>query len=197
MIWAVILAAGESRRMGMPKLLLPFGKTTIIENVVESVTSSKVSQTLVVLGPCSPDIREKIRRYPVITTFNPRYREGMLSSVLQGMAVLPDSCEAVIVALADQPAVETAVIDSLIEAFRTENKGIIVPVYRKKRGHPFLIDIKYRQEMKQLNPKVGLRELLRRHADDVFEVRVLSPAILRDIDTVEDYDRETRKRVKR
>lgn len=197
MIWAMILAAGESKRMAKPKLLLPYGKTTIIETAVENVVSSKVDQTLVVLGSCSAEIKEKIRRFPVITTFNPRYKEGMLSSVLRGMAVLPHSCEAVVVVLADQPSVEAAVIDSLIEAFRTEKRGIIVPVYRKKRGHPFLIDLKYREEMNELNPEIGLRELLQKHPDDVFEVRVPGPAVLRDIDTAEDYSRATKKREQR
>lgn len=194
MIWAMILAAGESKRMGKPKLLLPFSKTTIIETVVENVISSKVDKTVVVLGARRPQIKMKIKRFPVETTYNPRYRESMLSSVLQGMAVLPYPCEAVVVVLADQPSVQATVINSLIEAFRWEKKGIIVPAWRKKRGHPFLIDLKYREEMKHLNPEIGLRELLHRHCDDVFEVRMPSPAILRDIDTAEDYDRETRKR---
>jgi len=194
MIWAMILAAGESQRMGVPKLLLPFGKSTIIETIVESVISSRVNQTLVVLGSRSPEIRERIRRFPVLTTFNPSYRKGMLSSVQRGAAVLPHSCEAVVVVLADQPSVRATMIDSLIETFHRQKKGIIVPVYQKKRGHPFIVDLKYREEINELNPETGLRELLLRHPDDIFEVGVPNPSILHDIDTAADYSQATKKR---
>jgi molybdenum cofactor cytidylyltransferase len=194
MIWAIILAAGESKRMGQAKLLLPFGKTTIIETVVESVISSKVDKTLVVLGSRRRQIKERIGRFPVATTYNPRYRRGMLSSVIRGLEALPHSGEAAVVVLADLPGVPTSVIDSLIEGFRREKKGIIVPVYRKKRGHPFLLDLKYKEEIEHLSPGIGLRELLQRHPEDIFEVGVSTPAVLRDIDNAEDYSRATKKR---
>jgi molybdenum cofactor cytidylyltransferase len=194
MIWAIILAAGESKRMGQAKLLLPFGKTSIIETVVESVISSKVDKTLVVLGSRRRQIKEKIGRFPVETTSNPRYKSGMLSSVRRGLEALPQSSEAAVVVLADLPGVPASVIDSLIRAFRSEKKGIIVPVFRKKRGHPLLIDLKYREEIERLSLGIGLRELLLRHPEDIVEVGVSTPAILRDIDNAEDYRRATKKR---
>lgn len=197
MIWAVILAAGESKRMGRPKLLLPYRKSTIIETVVENVIASKVNQTLVVLGDRAPEIKKKIRRFPVRTTFNSRYRQGMLSSVLRGMDVLPSACEAAVIVLADQPCIQAAAIDFLIEAFGRVKKGIVVPVYRKKRGHPFLISLKYRKEMKLIHPGIGLRELLRKHPQDIHEIEVPTPAILRDIDTAEDYARATEIKTKK
>jgi len=191
MIWAVILAAGESKRMGKPKLLLPYRKSTIIETVVENVIASKVNQTLVVLGDGAAEIKKKIRRFPVETTFNSRYRQGMLSSVLQAMDVLPAACEAAVIVLADQPSVQAAAIDSLVDAFRRVRKGIIVPVYRKKRGHPFLISLEYRKEIALLHPEIGLRELIQKHPQEIHEIDVSSPAILRDIDTAADYKRAT------
>jgi molybdenum cofactor cytidylyltransferase len=195
MIWAMILAAGESKRMGRPKLLLRYGKTTIIETVVEEVIASKVHQTLVVLGSGAPEIRKKIIRYPVLTTFNPRYRQGMLSSVLRGIEVFPSDCEAAVVVLADQPAVRAPVIDVLVEAFHREKKGLVVPVYRKKRGHPFIVSLKYREAIKRLDPGTGLRGLLHRHPEDTYEVKVSTGSILGDIDTAEDYSRATKTRI--
>jgi molybdenum cofactor cytidylyltransferase len=195
MIWALILAAGESKRMGQPKLLLRYREKTIIETVVEAVLASKVHQTLVVLGSGSPEIRKKIKRYPVLITFNARFRHGMLSSVLRGIEGLPADCEAAVVVLADQPAVRAAVIDALIEAFHREKKGIVVPVYRKKRGHPFIISLKYREAIKRLDPGTGLRELLHRHPEDIHEVRISTASILGDIDTAEDYNRATKTRI--
>ena len=193
MIWAIILAAGESLRMGRPKLLLPYhGDKTIIETVVENVVSSRADRAAVVLGGSRRGIEEKIRRFAVKRVINRRYKEGMFSSVRCGLSSLPPSARAAVFILADQPDVPTSVIDLLIEAFRREKKGIVLPVYRGKRGHPLLIDLKYRREIDSLSPDSGLRGLLREHGDDILEVRVPGPAILKDIDGPKDYERARR-----
>ncbi|MBM3285111.1 MAG: nucleotidyltransferase family protein [Candidatus Aminicenantes bacterium] len=182
MIWAVLLAAGESRRMGEPKLLLPYGEKTILEAVLQNAVASRVDRVLVVLGSRWRRIKNLIREYDVETVINPRFRQGMLTSIQRGIAVLPDACRAAVVVLADQPAIPTEIIDGLIRVYRQKKKGLIVPVYRKKRGHPLLVDLKYRQEISLLEPSFGLRQLLRRHPEDILEVRVSTPSILRDID---------------
>jgi molybdenum cofactor cytidylyltransferase len=189
MIWGVILAAGESRRMGRPKLLLPFGGATIVESVVRDMIASRVDKIVVVLGAHRQGIEDKIKGSGVEIALNPRFREGMLSSVHAGLGALPSSARAMVIALADQPGIPPLVIDGLIEAYHREKKGIVVPVYRKGRGHPFLIDLKYRPEIMALDPKVGLRGLLRKHPEDIVEVRVSHPAVLSDIDDPEDYAR--------
>jgi molybdenum cofactor cytidylyltransferase len=188
-IWAIVLAAGESRRMGRPKLLLPYGDRTIIETVVQNVVSSRADRVLVVLGGYRREIEEKIRGFAVKRVINRRYQEGMLSSVRRGLSALPPSARAAAFILADQPEVASSVIDLMIEAYRREKKGIVLPVYRKKRGHPLLIDLKYRREIESLSPDIGLRGLLREHRDDILEVRVSSPAVLKDIDNPDDYGR--------
>jgi molybdenum cofactor cytidylyltransferase len=186
-IWAVILAAGESRRMGQPKLLLPYGSGTIIETIVRTVAASSVDRTLVVLGAQRKDIEEKIRDFAVKKVINREYRKGMFSSILCGFGSLPGSARAAVLVLADQPGIPAGVIDSLIESFLRGKKGLVVPIYRKKRGHPLLLDLKYRREVETLPPDVGLRGLLQRHPEDILEVRVSSPEILRDIDSPGDY----------
>jgi molybdenum cofactor cytidylyltransferase len=188
-IWAIVLAAGESRRMGRSKLLLPYGDKTIIETVVQNVVSSRADRVVVVLGGHRREIEEKIRGFAVKKVINRRYQEGMLSSVRRGLCALPSSARAAVFILADQPDVSSSLIDSVIEAYCRENKGIVLPVYRKKRGHPLLIDLKYRREVEVLSPDIGLRGLLREHRDDIFEVPVPSPAVLRDIDDPDDYGR--------
>jgi len=187
MIWAIILAAGESRRMGRPKLLLPYGDETIIEAVIRNVTASRVEGILVVLGAHRRSMEEKIRGFAVKKVINRKYKEGMFSSVLRGLASLPRSARAAALFLADQPGIPAKVIDSLVEAFHRTEKGLAVPVYRKRRGHPLLLDLKYRREIEALPPDVGLRGLLRAHPEDILEVRVSCPAVLRDIDSPEDY----------
>jgi molybdenum cofactor cytidylyltransferase len=187
MIWAVVLAAGESRRMGRAKLLLPYGKNTIIETVIGNVIASSVDRTMVILGAHRRDIEEKIGRFSVKKVINRQYKKGMFSSVLCGLGSLPRSARAAVFVLADQPGIPAGVIDSLVESFQRENKGLIVPVYRKKRGHPLLLDLKYRREVESLPPDVGLRGLLQSHPEDILEVRVSSPEVLRDIDSPRDY----------
>jgi molybdenum cofactor cytidylyltransferase len=190
MIWAMILAAGESRRMSQPKLLLPFGEKTIIETVVEKVVSSKVNNTLVVLGSEREKVEEKIKNFPVKVAFNPDYRKGMLSSVLCGFKTLPEETQAVVVVLGDQPSVSKEVIDKIVDAYQKIGKGIVLPVYEKERGHPVIIDMKYKDEVENLSPDIGLRGTVYSHPEDILEVEVDTPEILQDIDDEADYRRE-------
>ena len=90
MIWTIILAAGESKRMVQPKLLLPYGEKTIIETVLDHAASSKANYTLLVLGGFREQILQKTKRFPVITVYNPDYKRGMLSSVQMGFRSLPE-----------------------------------------------------------------------------------------------------------
>ncbi|MDH7513209.1 MAG: nucleotidyltransferase family protein [Clostridiales bacterium] len=189
MIWAVVLGAGESKRIGEPKLLLPCGEKTMIETVIEKALDSRVDKTLVVLGSHWRRIGRIVKAYDVHVAVNPRFREGMLSSVQRGISALPRPSRAAVIVLADQPGLSARVIDSLISAYCRKKKGLVVPVYRNKRGHPLLIDLKYRQEIGQLDPRIGLRQLLQQHPEDLLEVRVSTPAVLNDIDTIQDYRR--------
>lgn len=187
MVWAVILAAGESKRMGEPKLLLPFAGQAMIESVIGTVLESGVEGTVVVLGASQEKLEEQIRRFPVKVVYNADFAQGMLSSVQKGIQALPASAEAAVVILGDQPGIPASVIKELIRAFKTAGKGIAVPVFRGRRGHPLLLDLKYREEIGRLNPAIGLRELLQSHHEDVLEVGVRTKAVLHDIDNRADY----------
>jgi len=187
MIGAVVLAAGESKRMGVPKLLLPYRQTTIIEAVLAAVTASRVDTTVIVLGSSRRAIRDKADRFPVSVAVNSRFREGMLSSIQKGIASLPDSPGATLIVLGDQPDITPPVIDRLIKAWEAGCRGIVIPVFGGKRGHPLLLDLKYRPEVKNLSPETGLRGLLQAHPDDILEVEMSDGRILIDIDTPEDY----------
>ncbi len=189
-IWAIILAAGESNRMKRPKMLLPFGDKTIIEKVIENVLSSDVSKTMVVLGSCRDRILDTIKHTPVMHCYNENYKQGMLSSVKYGLSNLPEKFGAVVVFPGDQPGIGAGVINILIKNFRKSGEKIIIPVFRKKRGHPLLISSDHRDEVMKLSSGEGLRELAGKFPDDVLEVTVNDPSVLRDIDTVEDYINE-------
>ena len=190
MIWAMILAAGESKRMGKPKLLLPYGEKTIIETIVETVVSSNVENTLVILGSGREKIEEKIKNSPVKIVYNRNFRSGMLSSVQCGFKAVPEETRAVLVVLGDQLKISADVINKLTDAYKSTGKGIVLPVYKKERGHPVLIDMKYGEEVENLSPEVGLRGTVYNHPEDILEVEVETPTIFQDIDYKSDYKRE-------
>lgn len=192
MISGLVLAAGESQRMGQPKLLLPFGRGTVIETIFRQIKASKLEHALVVVSPQDKIITELARNFSLSVAINPHPEKGMLSSIICGLDHLPSETEAVIIILGDQPAISSSVINLLIVSYRVKMKGIIVPVYQGKRGHPVLIDLKYRQEISQLNPEIGLRALLRQNAADVLEIPVTEVGVVLDIDTPEDYLRLVR-----
>ena len=189
-ICAIILAAGGSVRMGTKKLLLPYRGITIIEKVIENVLASGIERVVVVTGSGKDEITKVIRRLPVEQCYNENWKEGMLSSVKCGFRSLPEKCSAAIIFLGDQPMINTATIEEIIYAYRKSGKGIIMPSYKKKRGHPVLIDAKYADELEKLNPDGGLRMLAHKFPVDVLEVETNDPAILKDIDTPEDYRNE-------
>ena len=194
MIWAVILAAGVSRRMGTQKLLLPFGDATVIESVVLTALASRVDRVLAVLGADRDAVRQKLEPFGIDFVINENFVKGMLSSVQAGFAALPPAAEAAVVMLSDQPFLPAGVVDAVVEAFRRSGKGIVVPAFQGRRGHPVLIGLKYRDEVLALDPTDGLRRLMRAHPDDIFEAAVEDANILRDMDVPEDYANELKRR---
>lgn len=186
-IWAVILAAGESKRMKVPKMLLPFNGITMIEKVIQNVLDSEVFNILVVLGCYRNEISAVIDKLPVIKCFNDDYREGMLSSVKCGLRNLPYDAEAALIFPGDQPLIEPEVTNRIIECCRQSGKGIVIPVHRNRRGHPLLFDSKYIGTVLGLDKNDMLSSFIKEHRNDVKELRVNSPGILKDFDTKEDY----------
>ena len=186
-IWAIILAAGESKRMKVPKMLLPFRGKTIIETVIDNVTNSQVTDTVVVLGSGVDDILKLVERLPVKHCYNQDFKQGMLSSVQCGFRSIPSEADAILIFPGDLPKIEPGITDFIINAYLKSGNGLVLPVYNGKRGHPLLIDKKYRKDIDLLNADEGLRSLASRYADDVLEVDVKSPAVVNDIDTPEEY----------
>jgi molybdenum cofactor cytidylyltransferase len=188
-IWAIILAAGESKRMGTPKMLLPFDRSTMIETVISNVLGSKADRILVVLGSSGSEIEKLIRTKTVNYCFNENYKDGMLSSVKCGLRNIPAGFRAALIFQGDQPLITSSTSDSVIDSYNLSGKGIVIPVYHNRRGHPVLIDKKYTKEIEKLSPSLGLRSLSYTFPNDVLEVAVNDPGILRDIDTYPEYEK--------
>jgi molybdenum cofactor cytidylyltransferase len=189
MIAAIVPAAGLSRRMGTQKLLLPFGDTTVIGHVVDELLRSVVDEVYVVVGHQAERIEAALSGRGVSVVANPDYAQGMLSSVRCGLRALKPRCEAILVALGDQPAMTAELVNTMVEAFRTGRQPIVVPVHGGRRGHPLLVSADYRPEILTQYDQQGLRGLLDAHPDDLFELEVSTAAVLSDIDYPEDYRR--------
>jgi molybdenum cofactor cytidylyltransferase len=190
--WAVILAAGSSKRMGSQKLLLPYRKSTIIGTVVDNVLASSIDKVMVVLGADREKVMKALENKPVEFIYNEEHPNGMLSSVLCGIRALPAEANAALIYLGDQPDISHTVTDAVIHAYNEDIHGIVIPVYNHRRGHPLLVDLKYRKEIYKLDLEQGLRSLMHLFPQDVLEVEVDVSGILVDIDTREDYDKATR-----
>jgi len=188
-ISALLLAAGESKRMGRPKLLLPLGGSTIIEQAVDNLLGSRVDEVVVVVGYRAQELERKIARKPVKIVRNRRYRQGMSTSLIAGLSAIDRRAQAIMVALADQPFVESPLIDELLEEFKKHDRGILVPVCQGRRGHPVVLSLKYRERLLALRGDVGARQLIEENPDDVLEVPVESEGVNVDLNTPEDYTR--------
>lgn len=188
MICAVVLAAGESRRMGQQKLLMPWGQKTVIEHIVDELLTSRIDGTLVVTGHDHPRLQTTLSQYPVTLVNNERYDQGMLSSVRCGLRALPDSCEGVLVALGDQPSLSSVTINRLMDPFLS-HRGIVVPTHQGRRGHPLIFSPAYIPRILTEFDAVGLRGLLQACDGDIREIPLDTADILWDLDTPEDYQR--------
>lgn len=192
MISGILLAAGESRRMqGAFKPLLKWGKRTVIGECVHQMRNSQLAEIFVVLGHRELEIRQSLAGSGVQYAINEDYRKGMLSSIKTGLANLSPNEDAALIALVDQPMITKEIINHLIEAFDKGDKGIALPTYQGKHGHPIIVGAKYFDDIMQLdeNSDEGLRAFINAHRHDCLEVPVDTPAVIEDIDHPEDYER--------
>jgi molybdenum cofactor cytidylyltransferase len=188
MISAILLAAGESKRMGTPKLLLKWGPYTIIEKSVDTLLASKIDELIVVLGYQARTILKKLGSRKLKAVNNPHYRMGMSTSIRRGLGLVSPKCEAILIGLADQPFIERDLIDHLIDIYYKNSHGIVLPSYKGERGHPVILNRhRYQGEMESLTGDVGCKPILNLHPEDILEVEVESEAVVADIDLWEEY----------
>jgi molybdenum cofactor cytidylyltransferase len=191
MISAVILAAGESRRMGVQnKLLLQIDSEVMIRKFVKSVSNSLVDAVLVVVGFEAEKIKAVLHDQAVKFVENLSYEEGMTTSIQSGVKAISNESTGLMICLADMPFAETSDLNLLIQAFNdyrsTESSLIIVPVFQGKRGNPVLFSEVFRDKI-LTHKGEGCREIVRQFPHYVKEVSMENDNLLRDIDTPEDY----------
>lgn len=193
MTLAIVPAAGASRRMGRPKLLLPYGETTIAGSLASALRAGGASPVAIVAAAGDIELLEWARGFGAVVALNPDPERGMLSSILEGLAALggadrlAERREVVLVSPADLPALRPATVAELLWRRAAAGAPLAVPTFQGKRGHPLAIAPELLAEIPALDLSVGLKQLLERHAAAVLEVPVDDPGAVRDVDTPEDY----------
>lgn len=186
MISAVVLAAGQSKRMGVFKPLLPFGNQTVIESCINYLRQGGVETIVVVLGHRSQDVLDRLGDLPVTVALNPDPDSQMTASIHAGIAKIPSPTGATLITPADLPAVPPTVVSQLINEWQKGSK-LVIPTWQNRGGHPVLVDLQYRPELQSLDPNLGLKALFNAHPNEVKRLPVDSPFIARDLDTWDDY----------
>jgi molybdenum cofactor cytidylyltransferase len=188
MIAAVVLAAGFSRRMGSPKLALPWGNTTVLGQVLQVLRAAGVDETIAVTGAQRKVVETICAGEATRTVHNPAYQTGdMLSSLQAGLQALAPTTPAALVVLGDQPRIQAAVVQGVMRQHAEQGASLVVPSYLRRRGHPWLLGSKWWAEVLEMRPPTTLRDFLRRHSNDTLYLDVGDDSIIDDIDTREDY----------
>lgn len=186
-IGALILAAGQSRRMGKEnKLLAEVNGKPMVRHVADAVAASKAASMTVVLGHEADAVRAALADLKPSYAYNPDYAEGLSTSLKAGLAAVGEDVDGVIVCLGDMPRIGTATIDRMIAAFDpVEGRSIVVPTRRGKRGNPVLFAKRFFEEMAGVSGDVGARHLIGNHEDLAVEIEVDDESVLTDVDTPE------------
>jgi len=192
MVSAILLGAGESKRMGRDKLSLPWGKKTIFGHCLSNLLRSDVQEVIIVLNHGMGWLGDPGRHPKIKTVNNPYSKMGMSTSIRRGLQAIDPSSGGILIALGDQPLIKTRTINALIHAFVQGRGAIVVPSFRGKLGHPVIFHHRYLKELLKLRGDVGGRSIIEKHPEEVWLVRVKSEGVMKDIDTWEDYHKELR-----
>ncbi len=195
---AIILAAGQSQRMGEPKLVLPWGQTTVIGAVIQALVQGGLELglqgILVVTGGHRHIIESFLQQYaspiPLRWTFNPHYEGEMTFSLQEGLRQTSPTAQAVLIALGDQPQILPSTVHSILKSYQEEGRLLIAPSYQMRRGHPWLVARPLWRQLLALEEPHTLRDFFAQYADQVHYILVETPTILKDLDTPQDYQRE-------
>lgn len=191
---AVLLAAGQSKRMGARnKLLERVDNDSLVGTVAAAIQASRVREIFVVTGHETEKIINALEPIDCQFVFNPDFASGMGTSLAAGIraATAPDRDlpDAIIVCLGDMPDVTSAMIDRVINNFDpSDNRLIVAAAHQGRRGNPVLWDRRFFDDLASLNGDQGAREILREHAEHVITVDVASNAVLTDLDTPQAFD---------
>jgi CTP:molybdopterin cytidylyltransferase MocA len=172
--------------MGRPKQLLPLGDRTVIEHCISSIIAAGIEEIVVVLGPDSREIAERIQDLPVAIATNDQEESEMAESVRTGLKSVGADATGILICLADHPLVLAETIKEVAALHKDHPGAIIVPSCNRKRGHPTLFPGNIIEEIFARN---SLRDVIESHAEKIRYLDVADEGVLLDMDTTEDYAR--------
>jgi molybdenum cofactor cytidylyltransferase len=188
-IAAILLAGGESSRMGVPKPLLEWGGYTLIEYQLAQLKGPPIDRVVVVLGHRAEEMQPYVRSAGAQAVVNELYAEGRASSLRVGAAALPDSTAAVLVLNVDQPRPHD-IIARLVDVHRRSGSLITLPTFRERRGHPPVLAGSLLPELREASEATqGLRAVIQRHAADVRELAFETEVVLLDLNQPQEYQK--------
>ena len=188
-IAGVLLAAGESKRLGQPKQLLRWHGRALIEHAAQAALDAGLDPVVVVIGSRADEMRAALRSTAVTLVENPRWLEGMSTSLHAGLSALPAGAVAAILLLVDQPRVSANHLRALIAAYHTSGKPIIVSAFKGRRASPTLFDRSLFDQLMQIRGDAGGRSVIQANLDLVEMIEVENELAIIDIDTLEDWQR--------
>ncbi len=184
-IAAIILAAGQSRRMGTEnKLLADIDGKPMVARVIDTVAASRAAPVVTVVGHESARVRAALAGSDVTFAENPDFAEGLSTSLVAGLDALPGDVDGAIICLGDMPRVDAQIIDRLIAAFDPlEGRAICVPTFNGKQGNPILMAKRFFNEMREITGDRGARHLIDGYQELTCEVEMEGDGVLVDVDT--------------
>lgn len=189
MIAALVLAAGQSSRMGTHKLLLPLGDLPVVAHVADAALGSALRPVVVVLGHQADRVRQALAGRDLQLVVNPAYRDGLSTSLRAGLDALPPDADGVVIALGDQPGIVPAHLDALCATAASTGAPIVVATYRGQRRNPVYFAHSCFAELRAVTGDSGGRQVIARHPDLVRELPFDDLDAAADLDTPTDYDR--------
>jgi molybdenum cofactor cytidylyltransferase len=186
MLAAAILSAGESRRMGTPKALLPYRGSTFLEHLIEVTRHPRVGVLRIVLGAGAEVIRDTLRLEEASVVINDEWEKGQLSSIQAAVRSLSAAgTEGMILCPVDHPLVSASLVARLIEEFDSSGKLVVLPTYQGRRGHPLIFRASLYDELLQASPTVGARQAVWAHQEEVLEVATEEEGIILNLNDPE------------
>jgi len=192
MIAGLILAAGESSRMGTDKATLTYRGRTFLEAIVQTLGEADIERIVVVLGHHAEDIQRQIKIEAAQVVVNPDYRSGQTSSLQVGLRSLTaDDPEAVLLCLVDHPAISAETVRRIVATFRQCGAPVVIPTYQGRRGHPVLLGRQVFEELLELACDAGADSVVRKYRPVTHFVEVEDEGVIIDVDDPESYQRLT------
>ncbi len=194
MVSAILLAAGESKRMGdTDKRFLLYKGKPLVNHVMLNLWNSEQSQLIIVMQDNDNNLLNGQDNEQIKVVVNSDYQQGMTTSIQKGVATASEQATGYMICLADQPLISTEDYNQIIDVFENShtinNKCIIVPFFEGKKGNPVVFSAHYREAILNHKNPEGCREIIQANKEHVIKIDMPNDHILRDVDTPEDYER--------